>query len=352
MVKLHILPNPCGITNEKYTLDPFNIAVHKFIKNMKGYGWDMIHYGHEDSKVDCEHVTTVTRKQRPNPKLDQDIILKEASVIEVFNRETSIELSNRKSPNDLILNFYGDECKHVVEYNSDLKSVEPSIGYDTTYVSSDYRGFTSYSQMHYYYGQRNMIMNPSWYDEVIPNAFTISDFDFSDSPDNVYGMLGRLGFDKGVRLAIEATKYTNKKLLLAGPPEQYYSWNKDLPEHVTLLGYLNKEQRRSFLSNIKGLIAPSHYLEPFGNMVVEAALSGTPAITSDWGGFAETVIDGVTGYRCKDFQGFVDAINNIDCIDRRVCRDMAISKYSDEIVHKQFNEWLNKIVVCDFYNVR
>jgi glycosyltransferase involved in cell wall biosynthesis len=352
MVKLHILPNPCGITNPKYTIDPFNIAVHKFIKNMKGYGWDMIHYGHEDSDVDCEHVTVLTKEDRPIPQNDQEIIWKNKEAIEKFNLRASVELSKRKSPNDLILNFYGEECKYTMDFNSDLRSVEPSIGYDTDCVSATYRGFTSYSQMHYFYGRQGMLMNPSWYDQVIPNAFTVSDFDFAEETDDVYGMMGRLGNDKGVGLAMEMTKHTGKKLLIAGPKEHFFQWNDTVPDHVTLLGYLNKEERRKFLSSIKALIAPSHYLEPFGNMVVEAALSGTPSITSDWGGFAETVIDGVTGYRCNDFQGFVDAINNIDSIDRMTCRVHAIQRYSDEVVHEKFHRWLSKIVTADFYNVR
>ena len=330
MPKLHIIPNPCGITNTKYTFDPFNIAVHKFIRHMKGYGWDMIHYGHELSDVDCEHVTVIYTKDRPAPKNDQDIIQSSTDVIVKFNKRVVKELSIRKSPDDIIINFYGEDNRYVIESNLDLTSVEPSIGYDTTSVVSQYRGFTSYSQMHYYYGQQNMLMNPSWYDEVIPNAFTVSDFNYS---------------------AIQMTKHLGKKLIIAGPKEQFFLWNDTVPDHVELVGYLDHEKRKNFLSNIKALIAPSHYLEPFGNMVIEAALSGTPSITSDWGGFSETVVDGVTGYRCKDFTSFVSAINNIDLIDRATCRDLAIQRYSNEVIHKRFDTWLRKIMINDFYNI-
>jgi glycosyltransferase involved in cell wall biosynthesis len=84
-------------------------------------------------------------------------------------------------------------------------------------------------------------------------------------------------------------------------------------------------------------------------MVVEGYLSGTPAITTDWGGFTETVVNGVTGYRCREMREFVDALKNIDKIDPHVCRKYAEENYSEEAVYKKYHEYFLKIQQKDFY---
>jgi glycosyltransferase involved in cell wall biosynthesis len=97
------------------------------------------------------------------------------------------------------------------------------------------------------------------------------------------------------------------------------------------------------------VIGPTYYVEPFGNMVVEGYFSGTPAITTDWGGFADTVVNGVTGFRCREMRDFVHALENIDSIKSEACRQWAMDNYSEEVVHDQFHEYFIKILAADFY---
>jgi glycosyltransferase involved in cell wall biosynthesis len=84
-------------------------------------------------------------------------------------------------------------------------------------------------------------------------------------------------------------------------------------------------------------------------MVAEGYMSGTPAITTDWGGFTETVVHGVTGFRCREFRDFVQAIDQIDLIDPYACRKWAMENYEDSVVHDKFNAYLEKIMTTNFY---
>ena len=347
---LHILANPFGITHTRYRMEPFNVAVMKFINNMKSKDYDLVHYGHESADVDCEQVTVVTNKELP-PPADNDLFLNKFELSDPFCQRASAEIGRRKKPNDMILSFYGSCQQPATLAHTELFIVEPSIGYWPSSIFAPYRAFTSNSQMHYYYGMNEMLLNPSWYDAVIPNAFTVDEFEFCEDKEDYFVYLGRLNYDKGIDLCIQVTRHLGKKLKIAGPGNLKGMGYNEVPDHVELVGYVNPEQRKKLLSKAQCLMAPTHYIEPFGNIVVEAMMCGTPVLTTDWGGFVDTVVPGVTGYRCKDFKSFVEAANTVHLLDPKNCREWAIQNFSDEVVHNQFDGWLQKILRKNFYYV-
>jgi glycosyltransferase involved in cell wall biosynthesis len=338
MTTLHILSSPYSPVHNDNRVDPFSIAVIKFINYMHVYGWNCIHYSTAGTVVQCETVPCLTEITSDK---DRDI--------NEYNRVAGIEIGLRKQPGDMIVCFYGVENKGAADQHPDLKVVEPSIGYTTDAVFAPYRAFTSYAHMHMFYGARNMLMSPSWYDAVIPNPITPGEFTFSDTKDDYFLYFGRITEMKGINVAIQATKAAGKRLLLAGPGSLKDMGYDSTPSHVEVLGICNVEQRRKYMSQARAILGPTYYVEPFGNMVAEGYMSGTPAITTDWGGFTETVVQGVTGFRCREFREFVQAIERIDEIKPADCREYAMTNYEDSVVHEQFNTYFDKIRTNDFY---
>lgn len=350
-INLHVLANPFGITNPRYRMEPFNIAVGKFIRNMQQYDYNIVHYGHESSAVDCEHITVVKNSEL-NPPDDAGLLCEQRpEYISLFGERASKHIAKIKQPKDMILCFYGNSHIPAVKDHRDLTIVEPSIGYLLECVFAPFRAFTSYSQMHYFYGYHKQMLNPSWYDTVIPNAFSPEEFEFCETKDDYFVYLGRLQPDKGIDLCIQTTEKLGKKLVLAGPGNLQSLGYKTVPKHVEPIGYVNPEQRRDILKRAQCLMAPTHYLEPFGNIVVEALFCGTPVITTDWGGFTDTVLHGVNGFRARDFKSFLHAAEHIHTINPLDCYNSAVTRYTDEIVHKQFDGWLQKLSIRDFYHV-
>jgi len=203
--------------------------------------------------------------------------------------------------------------------------------------------------MHMYYGHKDLLMTPSWYDTVIPNAFTPSEFEFSKDKKDYVLCFGRVIQNKGIDVAIQATERSGHRLIIAGPGELKDLGYTSIPAHVTCVGSCNADQRRSLMRDAIAIMGPTYYVEPFGNMVVEGYFSGTPAITTDWGGFADTVVNGVTGFRCREMRDFVQALENISSIKSEDCRQWAMDNYSEEVVHDQFHEYFTKIQAADFY---
>jgi glycosyltransferase involved in cell wall biosynthesis len=170
---------------------------------------------------------------------------------------------------DLILCFFGQDHSAAVRDEPDWLVVEPSIGYRPECIFAPYRVFTSHAVMNYFYGMRNMLLNPSWFDAVIPNAFSPEEFGFSDTKQDYLVYLGRVSADKGIDLAIQVAEYTGKRLVIAGPGDLKALNYSQIPQHVEMYGYADMLRRKQVLRNAYALIAPTHYLEPFGNIVVE-----------------------------------------------------------------------------------
>ena len=124
----------------------------------------------------------------------------------------------------------------------------------------------------------------------------------------------------------------------------------EIPKHVEVFGVANAEQRKQLMKKAKALFGLTYYVEPFGNMIIEAALSGTPVISTDWGAFPEIVIQGQTGYRCRNFKQILTAIEDIENgkIDTLNCKNHGCT-FSDELIHEQHREYINKLVTHDFY---
>ena len=336
-MRLHVLANPHGITDLRYRMEPFGIAVSKFITNMTQLGWPVTHYGHELSQVDCENIAVVSAAEIPPPSPDS-LFPHNPAVAKLFGQRANQVLSANVSPGDAVLCFYGSDHYDAVQGIPDVKIVEPSIGYRAEAVFAPYRVFTSYAQMHYYYGKNNMLHNPNWTDGVIPNSFTPSEFEYRDTKADYLLYLGRVTGEKGIDVAIKTAAATGRRLIIAGPGHV-----DSVPDGVEIFGYADVEQRRTLLAGAAALIAPTVYIEPFGNIVVEAAMSGTPVLTTDWGGFTETVVQGRTGFRCRSREEFAQAVDRLSEIHSWACRDWAMENYSDSVVHQKFDQYFKRI---------
>ena len=269
MTTLHVLPNFDRPTSLNYRMDPFSVSTYRFIEHMTKRGYNCIHYGHHESTPLCEHVSVYGNNH------------------DEINRAAGEEIAKRKQPGDLIICNYGIGNQGAALMNPDLKAVEPAIGYAVDTVFAPYRVFTTYAQQHMFYGHHKMTMTPSWFDAVIPNGFDPDEFDYREEKQDYLLYFGRIIHSKGVELCMQLAEKTGNRLVLAGPGSVEDLGYPGLPSNVTAVGLCDAEQRRHLMSHAKALIGPTYYVEPFGNMVVEALFSGTPVITTDWGGFTQ-----------------------------------------------------------------
>ena len=317
----------------------------------KNHHW-LIHYGHERSKVDVdEHVTVTNDKILKRAYGDYDwkkeFFKHNTSdyANKKFNENCIRELNKRVMNGDFLLCFWGSGHKEIAEHFKDkCIIVEPGIGYGPESSFAPFKVFESYAVMHNHYGL-NKIIHPPWYDCVIGNYWDPNDFKYNDKKKDYILYLGRIIKVKGLDVIIELAKRLNFNLIIAGQGSLKDDIGlKEIPENIECVGFADFEKRKQLLSDAKALILPTYYIEPFGGVTIEAMMSGTPVITTDWGCFSETVLHGVTGFRCRTLDQFEYAINHIEDIKPIDCYEWATKNYSTDRIKLMYNEYFDMLM--------
>jgi len=355
-MRFHVLAVPHTITNKEFVACAFTQKVFKFCDMMTRRGHTVIHYGHEESDVTCtEHVTVIDKETYMRVYGDYDWkvqnfkfdLLDEA--YQTYNTNAIREIRNRQQPNDVVLAFWGQGNKAVCDQLSDMRIVEPGIGYSQAFAP--FRVYESYALMHANLGLEHVQYsgNMPWHHSVIPNYFDSKDFEFSETKKDYFLYLGRITRAKGVDLIISVTEHIGAKLVIAGQGGPGDVGLDAWPSHVEYVGYAFADKRRELMKNAKGVFIFSTYVEPFAGTMIESFFSGTPVISTDWGTFAENNLHGITGYRCRTFDHMVWAARNIHRIDPRACLTWA-QNFSLEKVAPMYEEYFRSIS-RDWYSV-
>ena len=81
-------------------------------------------------------------------------------------------------------------------------------------------------------------------------------------------------------------------------------------------------------------------------MHAEALLCGTPVITTNFGVFTETVVNGVNGYRCNVFRDFVAAAKAVETFStakRKKIRAAAQKRFGTQQVKHQYQAYFERL---------
>lgn len=348
-LRFHLLGLAHLETNRKNSSCAYTQKIIKLARMIKAYGHTLYFYGVEGSDVECDEFIQVSTQEvlkQAYGDYDRSRVMYLQNPRDIahatFNANAIREIMMRKQKGDILLCPMGIYQKPVADVVQ-MITIEPGIGYSG--VFSTHRVFESYAWMHYIYGTLH-IDDGCWYDAVIPNYFELEDFPFKKEKKDYLLYFGRIIKRKGVQLASDIAKATGNELYIVGQGDlendvEQIHLSKE--KHIHYHPAVGPKERAELLSNAKAVLMPTYYLEPFGGVNVEAQLCGTPVITTDWGAFPETVLQGVTGYRCRVFEEFCWAVKNIDKIKPENCRKWAAENYSCERVGKMYEEYFQRV---------
>ena len=141
---------------------------------------------------------------------------------------------------------------------------------------------------------------------------------FAAPEENLVLLIGRLVYEKGFQLALEAmpeviAALPNTRFLVAGSGTHEAELHKQanelgLMEHGTFLGWIGDDVLHSLYRIADLTVVPSIY-EPFGLVALEAMASECPCIAADTGGLREVVpIEGAgLRFRASDAEHLAEA---------------------------------------------
>jgi glycosyltransferase involved in cell wall biosynthesis len=154
-----------------------------------------------------------------------------------------------------------------------------------------------------------------------------------------YGLfLGRIAPEKAPHLAIDAARKAGLPLLMGAPRwdgdaiyETYYESEMkprlDWPA-LRWPGEFDQPAKVRALQAAEALLVPMAWEEPFGLVMIEAMLVGTPVVAFRRGSAPEVIDEGVTGFIVGDADAMAQALPAARRLDRVACRKRAQKRFS------------------------
>jgi glycosyltransferase involved in cell wall biosynthesis len=186
--------------------------------------------------------------------------------------------------------------------------------------------------------------------EVIPHGLDATHFSFRSEPDDYVCFLGRFTPGKGPLAAIVAARSLGLRLLLAGPRNDYFQSRVEPlvdGRSVEYVGSVNGEARDRLLGGARALLYPLQEPEPFGLVMAEAMLCGTPVAATDLGAVREIVDHGLTGAVVPSTDELARAVEHAVQLDRCTIRERAVQRFSAERMAGDYARLYQQIAVGD-----
>jgi glycosyltransferase involved in cell wall biosynthesis len=174
-------------------------------------------------------------------------------------------------------------------------------------------------------------------EHVVHHGLDPSAYPAGEGQGDYVAFLGRFAPEKAPHLAIEAALAAGMKLRMGGAPHEV---SKDFFEaevaprlaaagdRVEWIGEVSHAPKVALLRDARALVFPIQWEEPFGLVMIESMLVGTPVVALARGSAPEVVEDGVTGFVVKSKDELPDALRRAATIDRRRCRERARQRWS------------------------
>ncbi|MGD0220597.1 MAG: glycosyltransferase [Acidimicrobiales bacterium] len=319
-MRIHLVGLPHTEFTDDYSWCAFTSLGKTFATMMTRRGHEVYLYGGQHNEAECTEFITchrpVSRKFHVPDWTPEFFAPMNTRVIKA--------MQPRIKHGDLILLSMGVVQLPIQNTFPDNLSIEYCVGYGGS--TAPCRVFPSEAWRNIIYGHTApnvMVIRGMASDTVIPHFIEPEKFPLGVGDGGYILFIGRYGSLKGEGIAQQVSGAT-------GLPLKSYGGGG----HV-----VGVAERAELMGGAVALLAPSQYPEPFGLVAVEAQMCGTPAITTPWGAFVETV---EPKWRCNTVDDFVAATRRAARLrfgERNRLHQRAMSLYSTDVIAPQYERF-------------
>ena len=215
--------------------------------------------------------------------------------------------------------------------------------------------------------------------KVIHHGINVEDYPFKNNlgkQDYLFS-IGRITQDKGQDKAIEISKKTGSRLILAGNVQNkakdraffkrlknsidlvtdagkpfagndYYEKVMkpilDSDKQIIYIGEVDSNQKKLWYSHARATLFPIQWGEPFGLVLIESMACGTPVLAFNKGSVPEIVVHGKTGFVVDSINDMLEAVRAIPNINSSDCRRHIKNNFSIASMARKYSELYQWIV--------
>jgi glycosyltransferase involved in cell wall biosynthesis len=192
---------------------------------------------------------------------------------------------------------------------------------------------------------------------TVYNGIDTSTYEFHEKPQDppYLAFLGRISPEKGTHLAIEIAKRSGWRLKMAGKVDvvdvDYYE--QEIKPHIDgkqieYWGEADHAQKNELIGGAVATLFPITWREPFGLVMVESMVTGTPVIAIELGSTSEVIVHGKTGLLCHSVDECVEAIDKATQLNRNDCREHVLKHFSVERMTDGYEAVYQKVLAERF----
>lgn len=190
---------------------------------------------------------------------------------------------------------------------------------------------------------------------VVYNGLNPNEYIYSEKKSDYLLFLGKVDWNvKGLPFALRLAREGKYPLKIAGVFMDKDFYKRELkPEidkinfsggNVEYVGPVAGQGKAQLLSQARALVHFALWPEPFGLLIIEALVSGTPVLCTPNGAMPELMLQGVSGYMGRSFQETMGQVEMLKNISPQNCRKRVLENFTAKHMAEGYLKlYLNRI---------
>lgn len=239
-------------------------------------------------------------------------------------------------------------CASPVQY--DMPVLKTVHGYPFHYTGREEWATRSEFGPEYSFISRSHAAICGWPEgAVVYNGLNPNEYIYEEQKDDYLLFLGKVDWNvKGLPFALRLARESRCPLRIAGTFMDPDFYQRELKDEIAKINFSGGDvqyvgpvagvDKAKLIAKARAFVHFALWPEPFGLVVIEALVSGTPVLCTPHGAMAEIMVQGETGFIGSSFQETLAQEKIVHDISPKKCRDRVLARFTATHMAKAYLE--------------